>query len=65
MILNGSAQVLLHLTKTTNNPKKSIQVHKKRMLDVKQLQHFILCNTMCYGTLNFNANCFVSMDLIG
>ena len=41
-----------------NNKKQSLKIdpgtHKKLgMLNViKQLQHFILCNMMCYGALN-------------
>ena len=51
MILNGSAYVLLNLKKSN---KQSLKIdpgtHKKLgMLNViKQLQHFILCNMMCY-----------------
>ena len=54
MILNGSAHVLLNLKK---HNKQSLKIdpgtHKKLgMLNViKQLQHFILCNMMCYGAL--------------
>ena len=52
MILNGSAQGLLDLKKTHN--KQSLKIDpgtqkKLGMLNViKQLQHLILCNMMCY-----------------
>jgi hypothetical protein len=59
MILNGSAHMLLNLRKKTNN-KQSLNIYpgmqtKLGMLNViKQLQHFILCNMMCYGALKSN-----------
>jgi hypothetical protein len=57
MILNGSAHVLLNLKKSN---KQSLKIdpgtHKKLgMLNViKQLQHFIECDIMCYGALKRN-----------
>ena len=54
MILNGPAHVLLNLKKPN---KQSLKIDpgthtKLGMLNViKQLQHLILCNMMCYGTL--------------
>jgi hypothetical protein len=57
MILNGSAHVLLNLKKSN---KQSLKIdpgtHKKLgMLNViKQLQHFIECDIMCYGALKSN-----------
>jgi hypothetical protein len=56
MILNGSAHVFLNLKKKTTKQslKNDPGTHKKMgMLNViKQLQHFILCNMICYGALN-------------
>ena len=55
---NGSAQVLLNLKKQqSNNPWKSIQLHQLKlgMLNlIEQIQHFNLCNMMCYGALESN-----------
>jgi hypothetical protein len=57
MILNGLAHVFLNLNK---NNKQSLKIYpgtqkKMGMLNViKQLQHFILCNMMCYGALKSN-----------
>ena len=57
MTLNGSAHVLLKLKK---KPKQFLKIDpgtqkKLGMLNViKQLQHFILCNMMCYGALKSN-----------
>jgi hypothetical protein len=58
MILNGPAHVFLNLNK---NNKQSLKIspdthtQKMGMLNViKQLQHFILCNMMCYGALKSN-----------
>jgi hypothetical protein len=57
MILNGSAHVFFEFEK---NNKQSLKIDpgtqkKCGMLNViKQLQHFILCNMMCYGALKSN-----------
>ena len=58
MILKGSAHVFLNLKKKPNKQslKNDPGTQKKLgMLNViKQLQHFILCNMMCYGALKSN-----------
>jgi hypothetical protein len=60
MILNGSAHVFLNLNK---NNKQSLKIYpgtqrKLGMLNViKQLQHFILCNMVCYGAQKSNIDC--------
>jgi hypothetical protein len=57
MILNGSAHVFLNLKKNKQQSLKNDPgAHKKLgMLNViKQLQHFILCNMMCYGAQKSN-----------
>ena len=57
MILNGSAYVLLNLKKSN---KQSLKIdpgtHKKlgMLIVIKQLQHFIECDIMCYGALKSN-----------
>ena len=57
MILNGSAYVLLNLKKSN---KQSLKIdpgkHKKlgKLNVIKQLQHFIECDIMCYGALKSN-----------
>jgi hypothetical protein len=54
MILNGSAHVFLNLKKQSLKNDPGTQ-QKLGMLNViKQLQHFILCNMMCYGALKSN-----------
>ena len=56
MILNGSAHGFIYLIQSL---KFDPGTHKKLcMLNViKQLQHFILCNMMCYGALISNIDC--------
>jgi hypothetical protein len=56
MILNGSAHVFLNLKKNKQSLKNDPGTQKNLgMLNViKQLQHFILCNMMCYGALQSN-----------
>jgi hypothetical protein len=57
MILNGSAHGFLDLkiNKQTLQIDPGTQKKKLGMLNViKQLQHFILCNMMCYGALKSN-----------
>ena len=57
MILNGSAHVLFEFGK---NNKQFLKIYpgtqkKRGMLNViKQLQHFIWCNMMCYGAMKSN-----------
>jgi hypothetical protein len=57
MILNGSARVLLNLKKSNKQSLKIDPGTQKKlgMLNViKQLQHFIECDIMCYGALKSN-----------
>ena len=57
MILNGSAHVLLNLKKSNKQSLKIDPGTQKKlgMLNViKQLQHFIECDIMCYGALKSN-----------
>jgi hypothetical protein len=48
MILNGSAHVFLNLNK---NNKQSLKIYPGTQNCNKTIQHFILCNMMCYGAL--------------